>query len=102
MPASDTWAGLYIDDKCISQVLPLCDVHECIGKYRDEELVRKGEEAYDATPGLTQATEKRVRFAESFTSWGTEVLGRSGLAHAPLRTGSRQHGMGICNSEPAR
>ena len=82
VPASLTWTGVYIDDKVVVQQLPISKLRDM--NQADATLVTKGEIAYAHEPGFTEAKEKRVRFAESFTAWGTSILGRAGKAEAPL------------------
>ena len=50
----------------------------------DADLVKRVEAAYDATPGISRAPEKEVRFAENFRVWGTDVAARTGIVAAPL------------------
>jgi hypothetical protein len=74
---------LYIDDRVVTQVLPLRHVSDISERYEDVRIVKKGERAYRETPGLDQAPEKSIRHAERFTAWGTTVDGRRGTAGAP-------------------
>ena len=83
VPASHTWEGVYIDDKCVCQVLPRADLANTSLDYHDAVLVERGEAAYEATHCLEQVTEKRLRLSESIVAWGTAVQGRVGRVAAP-------------------
>jgi len=81
-PESDTITGIYVDDKLVAQQnIPIKDIMNM--DYEDVQLVERGERAYEDVPGLEQAIEKRIRYKERFTAWGTEVLGRQGFAECP-------------------
>ena len=43
-----------------------------------------GEKCYRDVAGLEDAPEKRVRYAEDFKLWGTEVKGQAGTVAAPV------------------
>ena len=53
VPCSSTWEGVYVDDKCITQILPRSAIFNA-SDYFDATLVRRGEAAYDSTRGLTK------------------------------------------------
>jgi hypothetical protein len=51
---------LYIDDRVVTQVLPLRHVSDISERYEDLRIVKKGERAYRETPGLDQAPARRT------------------------------------------
>jgi len=91
VPSSNTWEGVYIDDRFVISVLPSAKATTISSDLRDCQLVTAGEKAYEETLGIERASEKEVRYATDFTAWGTQILGRKGRACAP-----RQKRSSIC------
>jgi len=56
-PASDTWEGVYIDDRLVCQQIAIRDLKR-LDVGLDAELVAKSTRAYSKEKGLTRADEK--------------------------------------------
>ena len=84
VPVGPFWGGTYVDDHAAVQVGPLTQLEHARSGLRDETVVAKVKQSYRDTPGLHEATEKKVLFQTAFTAWGTDVRGVEGKAGGSL------------------
>ena len=68
VPPGPVWDAVFIDDRVVVRKLDISDVNTKHSG-RDVELMKNGEEVYASVEGLTRATEKEVRFEETFVQF---------------------------------